>query len=136
VTPVLVDTSVWVDYLRGADTRATSTLRELLAAEPLQVVTTEPVAMEVLAGATEQATLTRLERLVNGLPSLEVDPAVDFRSAAAVFRACRGGGTPVRALVDCLIAAVAIRHGAELVHKDADFESIARVAPLAHRSLR
>jgi predicted nucleic acid-binding protein len=41
----------------------------------------------------------------------------------------------VQRLPDCLIAAIAIRSGAELLHQDADFEAIARHAPLARVSL-
>ncbi len=50
--------------------------------------------------------------------------------AAELYRACRGGGETPRKLTDCLIAAVAIRSGAELLCEDADFLAIARHAPL------
>lgn len=133
---VLVDTSVWVDYLRGDDTRATAGLRETLRDRRESVCMAEPVAMELLAGATDEAMLARLERLANGLPGLTVDPALDFRSAAAVYRGCRRAGRTVRNLTDCLIAALAIRHGVSLLHKDADYDAIAAVAPLQAQSLR
>lgn len=133
---ILVDTSVWVDYLRGEDTRATRALRGVLSSLHDSVYMTEPVAMELLAGATDEVMLARLEKLTNGLPSLGVDQAVDFRAAAAIFRGCRTAGRAVRNLADCLIAAVAIRHGARVMHKDADFESIAAVTALDAESLR
>jgi hypothetical protein len=50
---------------------------------------TEPVAMELLEGATDEMMLGRLEKLTTGLPSLEVDQALDFRAAAAIYRGCR-----------------------------------------------
>ncbi|MEB3062643.1 PIN domain-containing protein [[Mycobacterium] zoologicum] len=77
--------------------------------EPDQVVTCEPVAMEILAGATTDTRYGRLERLVNGLQSLAVEPARDFRSAADIFRAARRSGRTVRSINDCLIAAIALR---------------------------
>jgi predicted nucleic acid-binding protein len=39
-------------------------------------------------------------------------------------------GETVRALTDCLIAAVAIRTGVSLLHSDSDFEALARQTPL------
>ena len=56
--------------------------------------------------------------------------AVDFEDAAAIYRACRRGGETVRKLIDCLIAAIAIREGVPLLHSDNDFVVIARRAPL------
>lgn len=132
----LVDTSVWVDFLRGEESPATRALRDLLRSGPGSVCMTEPIAMELLAGATDEVMLGRLERLANGLPSLVVDQALDFRSAAAIHRGCRRAGRTVRSLTDCLIAAVAIRHGVRLVHKDADFEAISSVTALNALSLR
>lgn len=50
----------------------------------------------------------------------------DFEAAAGIFRTCRRRGKSVRRLVDCLIAAVAIRAGLEILHRDRDFDVIAR----------
>jgi predicted nucleic acid-binding protein len=127
---------VWVDYLRGEDIRATRGLRDVLRTRPDSVCMTEPVAVELLEGATDEMMLGRLEKLTTGLPSLEVDQALDFRAAAAIYRGCRQAGRTVGNLSDCLIAAVAIRHGVAVLHKDADYESIASVSPLEEESLR
>ncbi|MBL8931140.1 MAG: PIN domain nuclease [Kineosporiaceae bacterium] len=132
----LVDTSAWVDYLRAAPTPATAALRELLSTEPGRVAICEPIAMELLAGAGEGIRLARLEHLVNGLPSLSVEPATDFRAAATIYRAGRRAGLTIRSLVDCLIAAQAIRHDVALIHKDVDYEVIAQLTPLRAISLR
>ena len=85
--------------------------------------------MEILAGATDAAAYARLERLVNGLPSLTVDTAVDFRTAAQIFRAGRRGKT-FRSLNPCLIAAIVIRHDTVVVHRDSDFDVIAEFTDL------
>ncbi|MFN8079586.1 MAG: PIN domain nuclease [Kineosporiaceae bacterium] len=132
----LIDTSAWVDYLRAAPTRATATVREMLTTEPDQVAICEPIAMELLAGAGDGIRSARLELLVNGLPSLSVEPATDFRAAATIYRAARRAGLTIRSLVDCLIAAQAIRHDVILIHKDVDYEVIAQLTPLRAISLR
>lgn len=127
---LLVDTSAWVDYLRGADTGAARGLRVLLSTRTAELATTEPIVMEILAGAKNDRSLRQLEALTNGLVLLSVDAHRDYHDAAAIFRAARRSGKTIRKLVNCLIAAVAIRNGATLVHKDSDFDAITAVAPL------
>lgn len=125
----LVDTSVWVDFLRGTDSRAAQHLRRMLAQRE-EITATEPIVMELLAGATNDRALAQIEMLTDGLPIVGVDPRLDYRDAAAIFRTVRRSGKTVRRLNDCLIAAVALRHDIAVVHKDADFEAIAKATPL------
>jgi predicted nucleic acid-binding protein len=132
---ILVDTSAWIEYLRATGSTAATEVRRLLSDATGQIVMCEPIALEILCGATNE-THSALERLVNGLPSLPVDNAVDFRAAAGIYRAARHAGNTVRSINDCLIAAVAIRHGARVVHCDADFDVIAQVASLETSSFR
>ena len=133
---ILIDTSAWIEYFRATGSAAALEVRRLVSVESDQLVMCEPIAMEILAGATDDGTHTKLEQLVNGLPSLGVDPVVDFRTAAAMYRAARRSGRTIRSIVDCLIAAVAIRHGARLVHRDADFDGIAAIVDLSAESFR
>ena len=133
---ILIDTSAWVEYFRATGSTAAGRVRYLLSDEIDRIALCEPVAMEILAGATDERTFVKLERLVNGLPSLRVEEAVDFRAAADIYRAARRSGQTIRSIVDCLIAAMAIRHSAELMHRDADFEVIAQMTDLAATSLR
>lgn len=132
---LLVDTSVWIEYLRGTATRATDAVTALVEAR-VELATTEPVVMELLAGGDTPARAAALERLVNGLPVLSVDPRLDFRQAASIHLAVRRTGRTPRSLVDCLIAAAAVRHDVELLHSDVDFDVIAQTWPLRVRSLR
>jgi predicted nucleic acid-binding protein len=133
---ILIDTSAWIEYFRATGSAAAVEVRRLLSTESEHVVICEPVAMEILAGATDDDRYAKLERLVNGLPSLATDNAVDFRSATAIYRAARRGGQTIRSINDCLIAAVSIRHDASIIHRDADFELIAAITGLNARSFR
>ncbi len=126
---ILVDSSAWIDFLRGRDSDVAARLKQLIQ-QGADLATTEPVIMELLAGADTPARLAALEKLTNGLPLLGIDPRLDFRAAAGLFAAGRRGGRTIRSLVDCLIASVAIRHDVALLHKDADFDVIAQLAPL------
>lgn len=130
----LADSSVWIDYLRGYETKARNDLRRRLRAGDLPAIT-EPIAMELLAGASDENAWARIDRLVSGLPLLTIDPALDYRDAAVIYRAAKRSGRTIRRLNDCLIAAVAIRHDAELLHKDVDFDVIGEVSSLRVRSL-
>lgn len=121
---LLIDTSAWVEYLRATDSHAAREVRRLVRERPDDLAVSEPVAMELLAGA-RPAALHQLELLLAGLPVLSVDPAVDFAAAASAYRAARATGRTVRSLVDCLIAVVAVRHQVELMHRDADFDVLA-----------
>lgn len=132
----LVDSSAWIEFLRGTGSSAHLEVRRLLHDEPSTVAVTEPVAMELLAGATGSRALGQIEKLVAGLTLLPVDAAVDYHDAAAAYRAVRSRGGTVRKVLDCLIATVAVRTGAVLVHRDRDFDALAPALPdLRVRSL-
>lgn len=136
MTALLLDTSAWVEYLRATGSPTAVEVRRLLRRRPDDVHCTGPIAMELLAGA-RPSSASAVEQLVAGLPVLPVDEALDFPAAARAYRAARAGGRTVRSLVDCLIAAVAVRHGALLVHRDADFDVLDEVlVDLSVRSLR
>lgn len=124
----LADTSAWVEYLRATGSPAHLRLRRLIA-DGDDLVTTEVVVMELLAGASNDE-LTRLGRLLGRFELLPVQGLADFEAAAGLYRRCRRAGETVRKLTDCLIAVVAMRAGAALLHRDQDFEAIARHAPL------
>lgn len=126
---ILVDTSAWIEYLRDTNTPANDTLQRLIRDEA-DLCTTEPIVMELLAGATTPRLESQLTQLTNGLPLLQVNPALDYRAAAQLFVASVRNGHPPRGLSDCLIAAIAIRENASLLHRDRDFGYLAEVSPL------
>jgi predicted nucleic acid-binding protein len=74
--------------------------------------------------------LSRLGRLLGRFELLPVQGLADYEAAAGLYRRCRRAGETVRKLTDCLIAVVAMRAGAPLLHRDQDFDVIARHAPL------
>jgi predicted nucleic acid-binding protein len=132
----LIDSSAWIEYLRDTNSRACNEVDRMWHEDPGAVATTEPVVMELLAGANSDRLFERVEKLMNGLQMLPVDASVDYRDAAVAYRAVRRGGHTVRKMMDCLIAAVAVRTGATLVHRDRDFDLLAKALPdLRVRSL-
>jgi predicted nucleic acid-binding protein len=131
---ILVDTSAWVEFLRATGSAAHRRLREHIATgDPL--ATTELIVAELLAGAGDEAHARRLRNVILSHALLPLEGLADAEEAAALFRRCRSAGARIRSHVDCLIAAVAIRTGAELLHADRDYDVIARHAPLRVVSL-
>jgi predicted nucleic acid-binding protein len=104
-------------------------LRDLVGAgHPIAV--TDLVLMELLAGARDDAHRDRRRRLLAGCDHLAAEGPADYERAADLYRLCRAGGLTIRRLPDCLIAVVAMRCAAALLHADRDFDAIARCAPL------
>lgn len=127
VSRFLVDSSIWVAHLRG-NAQISEPLIDLV--DRGDVVTCEPIVMELLAGAKAE-TVDRLERMMDALPQIDVDPHLDFRVAAQLMRRSRGKGNTIRSSVDALIGAIALRVGdVTIVHDDVDFERIAAIAPV------
>jgi predicted nucleic acid-binding protein len=124
---ILADTSSWVEYDRATGSPADLRLTELIMAEG-PVAVTEPVIMEVLAGARSDAREADLRRLLLRFHLCPFDPAADFDGAVRIYRRCRQAGITPRGLIDCMVAAVAWRHRATLLTSDADLHHIARVA--------
>ncbi len=123
---ILADTSAWVEYDRATGSRTDRRLTELIAADgPIAV--TEPVIMEVLAGARTGAREADLRRLLLRFHLYRFDAAADFDSAVRIYRRCRQAGITPRGLVDCMIAAVAWRRQAAILACDADLDRVARV---------
>jgi predicted nucleic acid-binding protein len=123
---ILADTSAWVEYDRATGSAVDLRLTELIAADgPIAV--TEPVIMEVLAGARTDAREADLRRLLLRFHLYRFDAAADFEGAARIYRRCRQAGVTPRGLVDCMIAAVARRHEATLLACDVDLDRVARV---------
>lgn len=88
---ILVDTSAWIELLRNTNHPAHVTLRHHLQRRS-PVATTEPIVMELLAGARNDAEMTRLRARLLALPRLSVRGLVDFEAASELYRTCRKRG--------------------------------------------
>jgi predicted nucleic acid-binding protein len=123
---ILVDTSAWVEYDRATGSPVERRLTELITDEgPIAV--TEPVVMELAASARTVEREMDLRRLLLRFALLTFDAVVDFDAAANIYRACRRVGVTPRGMIDCMIAAVALRHGATLLAFDVDMNRVAEV---------
>jgi predicted nucleic acid-binding protein len=126
---ILIDSSAWVEFLRGTDSTVCEAVSTLVAGDE-PIATTDVVVLELLAGCHTSAQRRRLWSLLNRCRALPVRPLFDYEAAALLYSACRAAGVTPRTMTDCLIAVVAMHHETPLLHADRDFGAIATVAPL------
>lgn len=125
----LVDSSAWVDFIRATETFVHHQVVRLLRVD--EAATTDAVMFEVVGGGRSTFEAGQLLGLLDRCDYLAQMPREDVLAAVDLYRYCRGAGETVRSLNDCLIAAVAIRNDVPVLHRDKDFDVIAR-----HTTLR
>lgn len=126
---VLVDTSAWIEFLRATESPVHHAVSDELANHA--AATTDAIMLELLVGPSKEGDVHRLARMLAGCEQLLQDSPGDVESAASLYRQCRRAGQTPRSVLDCVIAAVAIRHDVALLHCDRDFDVLAR-----HTALR
>jgi len=119
---ILIDTSAWIEFLRDTGSTTCEQVQHALVGE---IAVTDPIRMEMLAGARNEQHLVQLRRLLARGSQLHADPT-DYEQAAILYRQCRANGETVRKMIDCLIAAIAIRNQVALLHRDVDFDVLSR----------
>ncbi len=117
---ILVDSSVWIDYLRGVETKQTDRLHSLLGVEPVAVG--DLILTEVLQGTTTERDFKEVMRLMAGLDMVQLGGVEVATQAARNFCALREKGIAVRKTIDCIIATRCIMDGVTLLHSDRDFD--------------
>ncbi len=125
---VLVDTTVWIDFLKGRNTKEVKKLEELLSDET-DVFITGLIVQEILTGIKDRKERKKvrkeLERFILIAPSLETHV-----QAAEIFDTCRKRGYTIRSIIDCLIASLAIEYDLTLLENDRDYAFISKALPL------
>lgn len=125
---ILIDSSVWIDWLRGSDTDAVRFVQARQDVEELAL--TQMIYLEVLQGASTDRQYEAIKRVLSKQTMLEpLDSLATFEAAAQLYRTARRKGLTVRKPVDCLIAAIALEQRALLVHNDRDFLALASAVP-------
>jgi hypothetical protein len=128
---ILIDTSVWVEVFRK---NSRLQLEDHVSLD--DVVTCLPVVQEVLQGFRDEAAFRKARSAMFAFPQLESPLSRPvFEEAVRLYRTARRAGSTVRSSVDCLIAACALRHDVEVLHRDRDFPALARVSTLRERQL-
>lgn len=121
---ILVDSSVWIDYFRGAITPQTEKLDGLLEHEPLAIG--DLILAEVLQGLTTERDFNQAVKMLTSLIVVELGGQDIAIQAAKNFRILRSRGVTVRKTIDAIIATRCIESGYDLLHSDRDFDPFAK----------
>jgi len=118
-----VDTSVWVDFLRGEDSSQRRVLHRLIEDEA-DISITEIIFTEILQGIKNDREFQAIKDYLLEFPIYRPKGIETYLHAARIYRDCRKKGKTVRRTVDCIIAAICIENDLTLLHKDSDFDLI------------
>lgn len=117
---ILVDSSVWIDYFRGAPSPQSEKLDMLLGAEP--IATGDLCLTEVLQGFVDEREFTQARKLLTSLHIVDLGGRNIAIQAAKNFRTLRVKGVTVRKTIDTVIATRCIESGLALLYSDRDFD--------------
>jgi predicted nucleic acid-binding protein len=126
---VIVDTTVWIGYLRGEENPETLWLERELQRQRFAL--TDLILCEVLQGITDQKSITQVQSDLLQFHIFETG-GIDLAVAAAQnYRTLRKAGCTVRKTIDCLIATFCLQHRHELLHRDRDYDPFETVLGLS-----
>ena len=126
---VIVDTTVWIDYLQGAQNAETAWLDTELNRQRLGL--TNIILCEVLQGIRDDVIAKQVETSLTKCEVFEMGGVVLAREAARNYRTLRSRGHTVRKTIDCLIATFCLRGEHSLLHRDRDFEPFEKLLGLS-----
>jgi predicted nucleic acid-binding protein len=119
---VLVDSSVWIDFFRGAENAQTAQLSHWLAEGDVEIGVADLIIYEVLRGFNPGKSMRAAQTLMQTLPLVALGGLDNSLLAAEHYRELRSKGYTIRSPIDALLASYCITHGHALLHRDADFE--------------
>ncbi len=117
---VIVDTTVWIDYLGNVNNRQTNWLVRELGRQPLGL--TDIVLCEVLQGIRSDAAFAGVRHDLEKFHIFNTGGSELAVAAAQNYRRLRQAGHTVRTTIDCLIATFCLEGGHWLLHRDRDFD--------------
>jgi predicted nucleic acid-binding protein len=126
---VIVDTTVWIDYLTGAVNAETSWLDREIDRQRLGL--TDIILCEILQGIRDDASFGKILRELNRFELFQTGGRDLAIHAARNFRRLRQKGFTVRKTIDCWIATFCLRGGHTLLHHDRDYDPFESVLGLA-----
>ncbi|MGH9410651.1 MAG: type II toxin-antitoxin system VapC family toxin [Vicinamibacterales bacterium] len=126
---MIVDSTVWIDYLHAVQNPETAWLDAELDRQRLAL--TDVILCEVLQGVRDDDAATEVDELLRKFEVFETGGIALAREAARNYRMLRKRGHTVRKTIDCLIATFCLREGHSLLHRDRDFDAFENVLELS-----
>lgn len=121
--PLLIDTSVWIDFFHGIENEGVKLFTEYLEND-LPIYTCPIIIQEILQGIKGDKKYGQVKDYLFALNVLNDDAIEAALGAVKIYRKLREKGITIRKSNDCLIAYYAIKYSLKIVHKDRDFDNI------------
>lgn len=128
--PVLVDTSVWIDWFKKNRITTQTDLLATFFEHEIPLYVTAVILQEVVQGIRDDEVYKEVKGILLRVPMLRLNPVEAAISAADLYRSLRKKGVTIRKPNDCLIAHYAIFYDIPVLHSDVDFDQIARFTAL------
>ena len=122
---IIVDTSVWINFLNGKESHHVTYLRSLII-ENAPIYLCPTIIQEVLQGIKMDKDYEKVRDSLLAFPIIKWDPIDSALAAAQLYRNLRKKGVTVRKSNDCLIAVYAQKIKASILHLDRDFTAMAK----------
>jgi predicted nucleic acid-binding protein len=120
---ILVDTSIWIDFLRGENSLERRLLHNLIEDEE-EISITGIILTEILQGIKEDKKYQITKNYLLKFPMYEPSGINTYIDAARIYRECRNNGKTVRSTIDCIVAAICLENDLSILHKDRDYDII------------
>lgn len=121
--PIIVDTSVWIEFFKGSKSEPVETLSNYIESnDPVYLCPT--IIQEILQGIVSDKRFLQVKEYLLAFNILIDDPIMMSVEAAQLYRSLRKKGITIRKSNDCLIAQYAIKHSLDVLHLDRDFDMI------------
>ena len=125
----LIDTSVWIDYLREKNTKAVDILEKILDSKQFFGITSV-IYQEILQGASSKHDFDKLVKYFSTQNFYHPkNPLASYQEAAHIYFTCRKQGITIRSTIDCLIAQISIEQDLIILHNDEDYIRLAKILP-------
>jgi predicted nucleic acid-binding protein len=121
---IVVDSSVWIDFLNGRNAPHVATLRATLGTD--EIIVGDLMLCEVLQGLANERAAQQVEALLRRFEIVAMAGEAIAVAAARNFRSLRKRGITVRKTIDLLIGTWCIENRKALLHNDGDFRPMAR----------
>lgn len=126
---VLIDTSVWIDFLNGTNNRQTDVMSKILY-EETEVFISPQIIQEILQGISNDAEHNLMKEKLLSLNVLNIDSIESAIGASSLYRTLRKKGVTIRKTNDVLIAFYCLYFNIPILHKDRDFDKISYYSKL------
>jgi predicted nucleic acid-binding protein len=121
---IVVDSSVWIDFLNGRKAAHVERLQAALGVE--EIIVGDLMLCEVLQGLSSERDARQVESLLRRFEIVPMAGQAIAVSAARNFRSMRRQGVMIRKTIDLLIGTWCIENRRALLHNDSDFKPMAQ----------